>query len=246
MSNEILDRTYARYGGWDRWREVRRIELSFVELAGPLLRLKGLHKTFPRPGRVAIWPHERRTVLLDYPIIGSRGVWENGRVRIARAGDPAEPGEPHRATFTGLAKYRRWSARDALYFFGYALWHYHALPFALAGARIIGSRQSGGDGGATVVAEFPDGVETHSRRQTFHFDPRGLILRHDYVADIVGVWARGAHEWGDYVTVNGFPIPMRRQVWARLGATRLPLPVLAAKLGDPAVLRDGDVGAQIT
>ena len=244
MNNDILDCAYSRYGGWDRWPEVRRIELSVVELAGPLLRLKGLHQTFPRPGRVAIWPHERRTVLLDYPIIGSRGVWENGRVRIARAGDPASPGEHYRATFNGLTKYRRWSALDALFFFGYALWHYHALPYALAGARIVASR-AGRDGGTTVVAEFPDGVETHSRRQTFHFDPRGLILRHDYVADIVGVWARGAHEWRDYTTVNGFPIATRRHVWARLGAWRLPVPVLRARFEDPAVLRDGDVGAQI-
>ena len=184
-------------------------------------------------------------MLLDYPIIGSRGIWENGRVRVARAGDPASPGEPYRATFTGLAKYRRWSALDALYFFGYALWHYHALPFALAGARIIGSRPSGRDGGAIVVAEFPDGVETHSRRQTFYFDPRGLILRHDYVADIVGVWARGAHEWRDYATVDGFPIAMRRQVWARLGSRRLPVPVLGATFKDPAVLRDGDAAAEL-
>jgi hypothetical protein len=36
-----------------------------------------------------------------------------------------------------VAKYRRWSPIDALYFFGYALWHYHVLPFALAEAQFL-------------------------------------------------------------------------------------------------------------
>jgi hypothetical protein len=60
-------------------------------------------------------------------------------------------------------------------------------------------------------------VHTHSRIQTIYFDREGLIVRHDYVAEIIGPWARGAHLWRDFVEVNGFPIATHRRVVTRLG-----------------------------
>ena len=242
LGREILERTWARHGGWDCWQSVHRLELTLTELGGPLPLIKGLHKTFPAPRRIGIWPHECRTVFLDYPHAGSSGVFERGRVRLVRPGDPPAEGEAYRSHFAGIEKYRRWSPLDALYFFGYALWHYHVLPFALADATIVDAAVSGG-GRSRLVVDFPPEVETHSRRQTFHFDPRGLIVRHDYVAEIVGWWAAGAHEWSDYETMSGLPVARRRQVWARVGGRRLPIPVLHARLGDGSVFhRDQQAG----
>jgi hypothetical protein len=60
-------------------------------------------------------------------------------------------------------------------------------------------------------------------------------VRHDYVAEIIGSWARGAHLWRDFVEVSGFPIATHRRVVARLGSQALPLIALDAKLGAPAV-----------
>jgi hypothetical protein len=172
---------------------------------------------------------------LSARIPGSRR--RNGSYRPARPGNP--PGEigvlnslptpldrdgreqarspDHRATFQGGARRRRWSLLDAACFFGYAVTHYHALPFTLPEGRLLHHR------GDVLTVELPASLHTHSR-QTFHFG--GLIRRHDYVADIVGWWARGTHLWCDYTTVDGFPVARTRHVVARLGGLPL-LPFVA-------------------
>ena len=48
------------------------------------------------------------------------------------------------------------------------------------------------------------------------------MRRHDYVADIVGWWARGAHRWDDLVEVGGLLLARRRHVVARLGRVEIP------------------------
>ena len=44
-----------------------------------------------------------------------------------------------------------------------------------------------------LEADFPPGLDTHSPAQVFYFDEGGLLRRHDYVAEVVGGWARAAH-----------------------------------------------------
>jgi hypothetical protein len=79
-----------------------------------------------------------------------------------------------------------------VYFFGYALWHYHVLPFTLGEARLVHVLEHRGmPEGIDVV--FPQHVHTHCRRQQFYFGADGRIVRHDYVADVIGAWARGSH-----------------------------------------------------
>jgi hypothetical protein len=244
LAQEILARAYARYGGWERWRAVRRIDLTLAELSGPLPWMKGRRYTFHAPHRIEVHPHDRRTVFLNYPELDRNGVFADGAVWIepsgplkARFAAPV-PSRDYHQTFAGISKYRLWQPLDALYFFGYALWHYHALPFAIAQARVISHARRTVSGQRTdaVVVEFPRSVHTHSPRQTFYFNQDGLIVRHDYVAKVVGAWASGAHECLDYRVVDGLPIAMRRQVWWRIGRTRLPIPVLRARFSAASVI----------
>jgi len=235
-ARQILDRACDRHGGWERWRRLDRIDLAIRQLTGPLLRLKGLGHTFRRPHRVSIWPHRGYAIFHNYPYIDSAGVFDRGRVKIVHQPVPANlslPGDSHRASLRGIQKYQRWRHLDAIYFFGYALCHYHALPFALAEARVVRARESAH--GSSLTVEFGDGKDTHSVRETVYFDATGLIVRHDYVATVIGAWARGAHEWSDYRVVEGVPIAMRRRVCARIGGIRLPIPVLSAIIGDAAI-----------
>jgi hypothetical protein len=172
-------------------------------------------------------------VFHDYPVPGQRGVFAAGSVQIlAGTGDILESSPDHRPSFRRLRRWRRWSAADALYFFGYALTHYQGLPFTLAEGRPLRlSRvRAGGRALTGVDVELPAHLHTHSRRQAFYFDDEGLLRRHDYVADIVGWFARGAHLWRDYVTAQGIPIPRQRHVVARLGRTTTPLVALHAEL----------------
>ena len=245
MVEDILERAYARYGGWDRWRAVRRIDLTLAELSGPLPWMKGRRHTFHSPHRIEVHPHDRRTVLLNYPELDRNGVFADGDVWIEASGPlkarfaAPVPNRNYRETFGGLSKYRLWQPLDALYFFGYALWHYHTLPFALAEARAVSHRRRTVSGQKTdaLEMEFQPSVPTHSSRQTFYFNHEGLIIRHDYVARVVGTWAMGAHEWLDYRSFEGLPIAMRRNVWWRLGGRRLPIPVLRARFSSASVHR---------
>lgn len=73
-------------------------------------------------------------------------------------------------------------------------------------------------------------MHTHSRRQTFYFEEDGLLRRHDYVADVIGPWARGAHLWRDFETVGGLEMATVRHVVLRLGRWTTPLVALHVEL----------------
>jgi hypothetical protein len=232
-----LERACARHGGWTNWRKLWRVSLRVATVSGSLPTLKGLGRSFPAPGRVEIFPHEQKTVFHEFPDGQHVAVFDRGSVRLDSAADRRVVKESmrHRQVFRGVSRLRRWSPIDAVYFFGYALWHYHSLPFTLAPGRLCEHRRVtlGGIGRCDVLKmQLPADHPTHSRVQTFYFDESGLLVRHDYVAEIVGGWARGAHYWEAYQIVSGIPIAMRRRVMARVGSTPLPVTVLHATLTD--------------
>jgi hypothetical protein len=211
----MVHKAIARYGGRARWERLR-LTLTLETMGGLLPWLKGEGRTFTVPRRVEIEPSRARVIFADYPEPGATSLFERGRVALAGA-----PLGEHRESFRGWRKWRRWSPRDTVYFFGYALAHYHAVPFTLLEAEL---RHWDARRRALTVA-FAPAVHTHCAVQTFYFDAEGLIVRHDYVAEIVGAWARGAHLWRDYVTVAGLPVARHRRVYARL--LRLAVPVVA-------------------
>jgi hypothetical protein len=165
-----------------------------------------------------------------------RGRFADGSVAIEHVAkrDDATVSANHRQTFTGLAKYRCWSPMDALYFFGYSICHYHALPFTLPQAHFVRVLRIRGKL-VGVEVHFPPDVHTHCQRQRIYFGEDGRIVRHDYVADVIGSWARGAHYWEDYTRCEGLLIACRRRVVWRIGAVALPATVLCVQLGEPAV-----------
>jgi hypothetical protein len=234
---EILERSREYYGGPGGQRRPRRIRLVPEQLAGLLPRIKGVGRTFPLPQAIDTYPLERRTTFVAYPREGCTGVFDNGSVHLETVsnGEIIENSPRHRDTFSGLAKNRRWTPLDALYFFGYALWHYHALPFVLSEARLVRTVAAvSGSSVCSVEVEFPADLPTHSRRQTFYFDEAGQLVRHDYVADVVGFWARAAHFWQRPQVVNGFPIAMERRVMPRIGVV-VPLTALYARFSHAEV-----------
>ena len=115
------------------------LTLEFVELGGVLPWLKGVGATFPMPGRLRVYPHERRTVFEKYPDSNHRGVFEgdgSASIEVTSDAEPRSRGGDHRATFGLFSRNRRWQPVDALYFFGYAVLHYHSLPFTLTEAEL--------------------------------------------------------------------------------------------------------------
>jgi hypothetical protein len=226
-ARELIARSIDRHGG-DRWSRIDRLTMRPRALSGLVPWLKGNGRTFGLPSRAELEPQIARATFFDYPRAGERGVFDAGRVALGDA-----PLAQHRRTFRGIAKWRRWRPLDALYFFGYALTHYHAMPWTLRDAEPLALRRTRREGGFALTVRFPPSLHTHCPVQTVYFDPDGLIVRHDYVADIVGSLARGAHFWCDYLTVEGILVPSRRTVYVRLGRQALPIIALDAHF-DPA------------
>jgi hypothetical protein len=238
----LLERALERHGGWTAWQRLGGISLTCDALTGLVPNLKGVGDSFPRPTRAAIWPRHGVTILHDYPVAGRRGVFSAGQVQVLDGATILEARAAPRASFSGLRKLRRWSALDALYFFGYALAHYHSLPFSLVDARPLRLRRARSAGRRLTGVEvaLPASLHTHCPRQTFFFDDEGLLRRHDYVADIVGWWARGAHRWEDFVDVAGVPVARRRHVVLRLGTVEVSgVVALHAELSGVAALTPG-------
>lgn len=232
----LLDRAVERHGGWAAWEALRCVTVTPRRLSGLLPFVKGAGRTFEFRCRIDVFPHEYRAVFHDYPAAGQRGVFAAGAVELWDGGGAVLQSSPdHRRSFRGLRKWRRWSPADALYFFGYALTHYCGLPFTLAEGRPLRLSRVRCDGRALtgVDVELPAELHTHCRRQAFYFDDEGLLRRHDYVADIAGWVARGAHLWRDFVTAHGIPIPRERHVVLRLGRKATPLVALHAELEVP-------------
>ena len=228
----LLEAAVRRHGGWDAWRALRVVVVEPKRLSGLVPWIKGYGRTFRLPARAEIFPHDDRAVFFDYPEPGATGTFVRGALALMDARGEVVASTDARPSFHGLRKLRRWSAAEALYFFGYALTHYHALPFTLGRGRPLGVCRVRYEGRRLtgVEVELPPELHTHSPRQTFYFEEDGLLRRHDYVADIVGPWARGAHFWRDFVTVGGLEMATVRHVVARLGRRATPLVALHAEL----------------
>ena len=215
------------HGGRERWESVRAIR-GRVRTGGFLPRTR-----FPgnrlRDADLEVELAAVRAVGAPFPEAGHRGVFERGSVRIETDdGYVLASRSRPRDAFLGLSGLRRnlrWDALDTGYFAGYAWWNYLSFPLLLlregVQVRLAGTRR--------LDVTFPPGVDTHSPRQSFHFDDELRLRRHDYTAEVVGSWARAAHLCERHTTVDGLLLPLRRRVYpAAPGGRRLPGPVLVA------------------
>jgi hypothetical protein len=171
--------------------------------------------------RFEVEPAEPRAIADPFPRDGERAVFERGAVRVETAdGEVLESRTEPRAAFFGLSGVRRnlrWDALDSIYFAGYAMWNYLTTPLLLTreGVEVteIEPWRAAGETRRRLAASFPDGLDTHSREQVFYFDDDRRLCRHDYVAEVIGGWARAAHMCAEHVASDGMVFPTRR--WVR-------------------------------
>ena len=219
----LVDRAAEAHGGWTRFAALSSVTLEFERLGGALPRMKGSGSGWHKPARITVWPHECRVRFGEFA--GGDGIFERGDVRLEKGGVVVAESRDHRATFAGTKKLRSWQPLDALYFFGYATANYLAQPFLLSHARHVESDAK------SVLVEFAADWPAHCRVQRFWFGDDGRQYRHDYTAEIVSAWARGAHFVEDYVEVDGLWFPRTRRVVGRIGRWATPLVVLRARFG---------------
>ena len=215
----LLEEVLDAHGGLAAWRTARTIRAR-VRTGGLLVRTR-----FPGSGladyEIEVEVAEPRAVAAPFPRPGLRAVFDRGAVRIETdGGEVIESRADPRPQFSGLSGLRRnlrWDALDATYFAGYAMWNYLTTPLLLArdDVRVAEGepREVGGETLRTLNVSFAPGLDTHSPEQTFYFDRGGLLRRLDYVAEVVGGWARAAHMCADHVEADGLRFPTRR--WVR-------------------------------
>lgn len=225
----LLDEAIEAHGGIRRWKRVAEVGAR-VRSGGLLMRVKGRSRSFIDYG-LNVSTGKQSAVLEPYPGPGSTGLYAADSVRVlARDGSVEDERNDPRAAFsggTGLRRNLRWDELDALYFAGYAMWNYLNLPFLLAGDGFETSEgepiEVEGERWRRLDAVFPDGIHTHCREQTFYFDERGLLRRHDYTPDVVASFANAAHFSDEHVEVDGLLFPTRRRVVPK-GPVGRPLP----------------------
>ncbi len=219
-AREFLKMAEARHGGRSAFSKINKITLHLHQMKGMIPFLKGHGQTFTMPERIDVSPNSRTVSFL----------FSDGTVRFKNGAivSPTQRFENYRLKFKGWQRLKRWSNLDAAYFFGYSLVNYFSLPFLLSGlpiraAKISSTRRS------WIQFEFPPGTDTHSRLQKFWFDQTGLLIRHDYHADIIGPMTYGSHFSRDYRFDLPTPIAETRVVTFRIGSFAIPVVVLKAK-----------------
>jgi hypothetical protein len=210
----LLDEVLEAHGGTARWEAARTVR-AHGRSGGLLLRSRAPGTHFA-DYRLTVDIGARRSTFDPFPEPGVRGVFERGSVRLERdEGEVlASRSDPRQYFFgrPGIRRSIRWDPLDATYFAGYAMWNYLSFPLLLTRPDVTVREIEPWSGLRRLEAGFEHGLDTHSPRQTFYFDSRGLLVRHDYVAHVVGRWARAAHLCGDHVTADGLVFPTRRRV----------------------------------
>jgi hypothetical protein len=206
----LLDEALAAHGGAGALDDVAAL-LVELRAGGFAFTSHGLPPSFALKGSVD--PHRPKVTFANFLHCGRTATFEPERVTIGTESRE----DPRRRLGT---KHPRWDHLDMAYFCGYALWNYVTTPWLLT--RVATEELPG----RRLRATFPPDIPTHSRTQTFHFGPDGLLARLDYTAEVFGRWARAAHVCDDHRRFGRIVAPTRRRVTPRAAGRSLPGPTL--------------------
>jgi hypothetical protein len=188
----LLDECLAAYGGLERWRAEEAVEVR-VSARGAAFWVKGNGRPLTAV-RARVRTSGQHVEFFDWPAPGESAILTSEEARI---GDRSR----EQPLFG-----RRWDELDFVAFGGAAMWTYMSLPFVLAdwGAQELPGRR--------LRFRVPEPIRSHCREQTLHLDESCLIVKHDYVAESFGQWARAMHMSSRFETFHGLPVPTRRRV----------------------------------
>lgn len=120
--------------------------------------------------------------------------WSNPNLAFAHAGPQVLADELH-----------------LIFFCGVAIWNYLTTPFVLARPDVIVEElppwQEGTETWRRLRAQFPPGLATLAREQTFHFDANALQRRTDH--DLLGM--KAAHFSWAHESFGGIVVPTLRR-----------------------------------
>jgi diadenosine tetraphosphatase ApaH/serine/threonine PP2A family protein phosphatase len=210
--SETAEKAVAAYGGRELWQNAGSVEtevsasgLAFVLKRRPYFRHSIMTMEVHRP-------YCRFTPIGRDP--GITGVLDGGDVCLENdRGQVISERRNARKYFRIGRRLFYWDDLDMAYFANYASWNYFVLPALLMREDITWTETGPG----VLQARFPDSIPTHSRDQRFRFDPgTGLLIQHDYTADIISPLARASNVVLKHSTnLAGLVYPSERLVTPR-------------------------------
>ncbi len=175
------EKAIAAYGGRKLWQNAKRVE---VEMSASGLAFTLKRRPFFHHARMVLDVHRPFSSLTP---IGRNhavtGVLDGLDVRLEdEQGKVIAERRNARDYFKIGRRLFFWDDLDMSYFANYASWNYFTLPALLMSEEILWKELEPG----RLEARFPDAIPTHSRVQQFRFDLQtGLLIQHDYTADII-------------------------------------------------------------
>jgi hypothetical protein len=205
------------HGGLDQWHRFETVSAHLLQ-GGALWKLKGQEGTL-KDVNVTVHLRTEWTEHSPFRQANHHTSFQPDRIAIETSdGDIVHERFNPRDSFKGHTLETPWDDLQLAYFAGYAMWTYLNTPFlfALPGVETeeIASWQEDGEVWRRLKVHFPPSIATHSTEQTFYFDKKGLLKRHDYDVDIApGV--TGAHYVSELKPFSGITVPTKRRVFAR-------------------------------
>ncbi|MCU0600392.1 MAG: hypothetical protein MUE70_14175 [Desulfobacterales bacterium] len=221
--NQTLDKAVEAYGGREKWAKAKSIEAEIS--ANGLAFILKRRPPFNRARFVmdVSRPYSRIKPIGEKPEI--TGVLDGSDVYLENANsETIQERKDARQYFPGGRRFFYWDDLDMAYFANYATWNYLTLPALLMRPDIIWKELETG----LLEAVFPDNIPTHCRVQRFRFDRgTGLLVQHDYTAEVISSLAKAAHVVLDHSESEGFQYTSHRRVTPRSFTGKpLPLPTL--------------------
>jgi len=202
----------AAHGGEARWRAASEVRLV-LSASGLAFRLKWQPPLVKARQVLSVQTPRVRCAGIDRA--GDTGFLDGHDVRVEAPDGRLVGSRPGARRFFGPGRrWLWWDVLDQTYFACYAAWNYFTLPALLLREDIAWTERGPG----LLTARFPEHLPTHSREQRFRFDPAtGLLLQHDYTAEIIGGWAHAARVVLAYGEHGGVAFPRRLRMTPRAG-----------------------------
>jgi hypothetical protein len=213
MLSETAKNAIEAYGGENLWKSNKFIEAE-VSVKGLAFTLK------QRPffNRAKIKMEIARPFSKLTPIGKDKniyGVLDGNDVRLENAeGVILKERRNARSFFPFGRRLFFWDDLDMAYFANYAFWNYFTMPNLLMNTSIDWTEKAEG----VLEAVFPDNFPTHSKVQQFYFEPKtGLLVQHNYTADIISRLAKAANVVMEHKKNGDFTYPFSRLVTPQNG-----------------------------
>lgn len=215
--NKLLELAIAAHGGIERWTAVEQI-IADVSIGGGLWAAKGKAGVLDRVTvEIQRRSQEVRYRPFKHPEQYSLYTPDSVSIRTTQGKVLTSRTTP-RLHFQNHDFQTQWDDLDLIYFSGYAMWTYLTTPFlfSLIGfeSEEIEPWDEHGDTWRRLRVTFPDSVPSHNRQQVFYFNNTGILVRHDYNADVLG-GLPGANYALEPKIFDGLIVPTKRRVYAR-------------------------------